>query len=357
MANLKKLQSAVAGAEFDALLLMDDKNIYYATDFMPQDSAALITADRAFVITDSRYIEAAEKECAAGVECVLTTREKPLLATLSEITGKLGVKSLGAEEEYLSYGLYRRVEEKLGISLAPAQGVVTALRQRKTAEELENLIAAQRIAEKALEEVLPLIKPGVSERAIAAELTYRMLLHGGEGNSFDPIVVAGAKGSMPHGVPGDELIREGDFVTMDFGCIKRGYCSDMTRTVAVGSVTDEMKNVYDTVLRAQLAGIAAAKPGVPGADIHNAAASVIAEAGYGEYFGHGFGHGVGLYIHESPSANPSNTEPMPEGAVISAEPGIYLPGRFGVRIEDVLYLTGDGNVDITKAPKELIILG
>ena len=180
MANLERVQSAVKEAGLDALLLMDDRNIYYATDFMPQDSAALITPDKAFVVTDSRYIEAAEKECAAGVECVLTTREKPLLATLSEITGKLGVKSLGAEEEYLSYGLYRRVEEKLGISLAPAQGVVTALRHRKTAAELESLIAAQRIAEKALEEVLPLIRPGVSEREIAAEITYRMLRHGGD---------------------------------------------------------------------------------------------------------------------------------------------------------------------------------
>ena len=357
MANLERVQSAVKEAGLDALLLMDDRNIYYATDFMPQDSAALITPDKAFVVTDSRYIEAAEKECAAGVECVLTTREKPLAATLAELTGKLGVRELGAEEEYLTHGLYLRLEERLGLAFRPSQAIVTALRQRKTAAELESLIAAQRIAEKALEEVLPLIRPGVSEREIAAEITYRMLRHGGEGNSFDPIVVAGAKGSMPHGVPGDELICEGDFVTMDFGCIKNGYCSDMTRTVAVGSVTDEMKNVYDTVLRAQLAGIAAARPGVHGADIHKAAADVIAEAGYGAYFGHGFGHGVGLYIHEAPNAAPSNTEPMPEGAVISAEPGIYLPGRFGVRIEDVLYLTGEGNVDITKAPKELIILG
>ena len=356
MANLERVQSAVKEAGLDALLLMDDRNIYYATDFMPQDSAALITPDKAFVVTDSRYIEAAEKECAEGVDCVLTTREKPLAATLAELTGKLGVRSLGAEEEYLTHGLYLRLEERLGLAFRPSQAIVTALRQRKTAAELESLIAAQRIAEKALEEVLPLIRPGVSEREIAAEITYRMLRHGGEGNSFDPIVVAGAKGSMPHGVPGDELICEGDFVTMDFGCIKNGYCSDMTRTVAVGHATEEMRNVYETVLRAQLAGIAAARPGASGADIHNAAAAVIAEAGYGAYFGHGFGHGVGLYIHEAPNASPLNPAPMPEGAVISAEPGIYLPGRFGVRIEDVLYLTGEGNVDITRASKELLIL-
>ena len=218
------------------------------------------------------------------------------------------------------------------------------------------LIAAQRIAEKALEETLPLIRPGLSEQELAAELTYRMMRHGAHKNSFDPIAITGAHTSMPHGVPGAALIRDGDFVTMDFGCVKDGYCSDMTRTVAVGSATDEMKNVYDTVLRAQKAGIDAARPSATGVEVHNAAASVIAGAGYGEYFGHSFGHGVGLDIHESPNASPRNGSPLGEGAVISAEPGIYIPGRFGVRIEDVLYLTGDGNVDITKAPKELIIL-
>ena len=164
----------------------------------------------------------------------------------------------------------------------------------KTREELDSLIRAQRIAEKALYEVLPLLKPGAVEREIAAELTYRMRLYGAEANSFDPIVVTGAKSSMPHGVPGDEVIKSGDFVTMDFGCLKNGYCSDMTRTVAIGSATDEMRNVYCTVLEAQKAGIAVARPGVTGAEIHNAGAKVIADAGYGAYFGHGFGHGVGM---------------------------------------------------------------
>ena len=143
---------------------------------------------------------------------------------------------------------------------------------------------------------------------------------------------------------------------MDFGCLKNGYCSDMTRTVAVGYATDEMRRVYDTVLEAQLAGIAAAKAGVTGSAIHNAGAKVIADAGYGPYFGHGFGHSLGLEIHESPSASPSNAGPMPEGAVVTAEPGIYLPGRFGVRIEDMLYLTAEGCLNLTKAPKELLIL-
>ena len=356
MANTMRVKEAVARAGLDALLLMDDRDIYYATGFLPTDSAALITGGAAFLVTDSRYIEAAQKQAAPGVEVILTTRERPLMSILRELADKLGVEKLGAEEEKLSHAAYLRLEKALDRALLPAQALLVELRSCKTREELASLVAAQRIAEKALEEVLPMLKPGAVEREIAAELTYRMRLHGAEGNSFDPIVVTGAKSSMPHGVPGDEVISSGDFVTMDFGCIKDGYCSDMTRTVAVGSATEEMRNVYQTVFEAQKAGIAKARPGATGAEIHGAAAKVIADAGYGAYFGHGFGHGVGLDIHEQPVASPANEKPMPEGAVISAEPGIYLPGRFGVRIEDVLYLTGEGNVDITRASKELLIL-
>lgn len=218
------------------------------------------------------------------------------------------------------------------------------------------MIAAQRIAEKALSDIFNEIKPGVTEKEIAARLQYLMLHYGAENMSFDPIVVSGPNGSLPHGVPSEKAIQSGEFVTMDFGCIKNGYCSDMTRTVAVGSVTEEMKTVYETVLKAQLAGIAKAKAGVTGRDIDAAARKVIEDAGYGKYFGHSFGHSLGVEIHEAPNAAPMNDQPMPRGAVISAEPGIYLPGKLGVRIEDVIILGEDGCEDITLAPKELIIL-
>jgi Xaa-Pro aminopeptidase len=196
----------------------------------------------------------------------------------------------------------------------------------------------------------------MTEKQVAAELVYRMYKYGGEANSFDPIVVTGKKTSMPHGVPGDDIIRKGDFVTMDFGTMYGGYCSDMTRTVAVAHATEEMKTVYETVLAAQLAGIAAARPDVTGQAIDKAARDVIEKAGYGAYFGHSFGHSLGLEIHEAPNAAPSNDKPMPEGAVISAEPGIYLPGRFGVRIEDVLWLREGGAENLTKAPKTLLVV-
>ena len=196
----------------------------------------------------------------------------------------------------------------------------------------------------------------MTEKEIAAKLVYDMLRFGAEKMSFDPIVVSGPNGSLPHGIPGERKVQKGDFITMDFGCKFGGYCSDMTRTVALGEPTEEMKKVYYTVLEAQQAGIAAARAGVRGCDIHDAAAAVIEKAGYGPYFGHGFGHSVGIEIHESPNANHSNREPMPAGAAVSAEPGIYLPGRFGVRIEDVILLTPDGCEDITLAPKDLIVL-
>lgn len=225
----------------------------------------------------------------------------------------------------------------------------------KTQEQIDCCIAAQRIAERALEETLNDIHVGVTEKHLAALLTFRMLDYGGENMSFEPIVVSGAKSSMPHGVPSDKKIEAGDFVTMDFGCTVEGYCSDMTRTVAVEYATDEMQKVYDTVLQAQAAGIAAAKAGVIGNAVDRAARDVIQQAGYGQYFGHSFGHGIGLDIHETPLASPTYHKPLAAGNIISAEPGIYLPGKFGVRIEDMLCITENGCRNLTNAPKYLTI--
>ena len=196
----------------------------------------------------------------------------------------------------------------------------------------------------------------MTELELQAELIYCLYKNGATGLAFDPIVVSGSNTSLPHGVAGERVIQEGDFITMDFGASYMGYCSDMTRTVAVGYATEEMQKVYNTVLQAQLAGLAISKAGVIGKDVDAAARQVITDAGYGPYFGHGYGHGVGLEIHESPSPSAGNLTPMPAGAVCSAEPGIYLPGKFGVRIEDVCIYWEDGNENITHSPKNLIIV-
>ena len=351
--NVEKLQSALKAEGLDAIVLFSPISIRYLSNFYITDGAAVVTENSARMFTDSRYYEAACAQ-AEEMEVTLFDRDHRLTDLLRDALS--GCAAVGAEEGSLSHGDWRFWEEKLGTNFVSAGHLLQELRTVKSARELENIVAAQRIAERALEEVLPLIRPGVSERMIAAELTYRMLIHGGEGNSFDPIAITGKKTSMPHGVPGDGVVAAGDFVTLDFGCIKNGYCSDMTRTVAVGYATDEMRAVYDTVLQAQTAGIAAARAGATGAEVHNAGAAVIEASGWGAYFGHSFGHGVGLEIHERPNASPANTKELPAGAVITAEPGIYLPGKFGVRIEDMLALTECGAENLTNAPKELLIL-
>ena len=353
MKNTEKIRAKLIGAGLDAIILFSGENTRYASSFHFSDGAVVVTREKSWLLTDSRYIEAAFKEACCD-EIICFGGEKPLSEWVK--TALVGCEKIGSEENCLAYARWQYWEQTLGKKLLPAQSIMDSLRLQKEMWEVECISAAQRIAESALDYVLGIIRPGMREREIAAELTYRMMLLGGEGNSFDPITITGAKTSMPHGVPGDEVVKAGDFVTMDFGCIKNGYCSDMTRTVAVGHASDEMKKVYYTVLEAQNAGIAIARPGVSGREIHMAAANIIADAGYGQYFGHGFGHGIGLLVHEAPRAAPANPDPMPEGAVISAEPGIYIPGKFGVRIEDMLYLSGEGNINLTRAPKELIIL-
>ena len=353
MSHVKQIQAGLG--EVSALVLTDPISIRYASGFPITDGAAVISRDKAWFITDSRYIEAAQA-AVTDMEVLCTAAGRGVNTILGEIFAQNAFQTAGAEEDRLSHAAWGELEKLLGISLVPAGRVLANLRASKDADEVASIVAAQRIAEKALDEVLGLIRPGLTEKEVAAELVYRMYKYGSEANAFDPIVVTGAKSSMPHGVPGDAVIQDGDFITMDFGALYNGYCSDMTRTVAVGHVTDEMRKVYDTVLQAQQAGIEAAAPGVPGEAIDAAARKVIEDAGYGEYFGHGFGHSLGLEIHEDPGANAKSTAPLPEGAVISAEPGIYLPGRFGVRIEDMLWLHDGSAENLTKAPKELIIL-
>lgn len=354
MNHFKQIAAKLGDYGVDAMMITSQPGEIYASGFYGE-GIALISPKEVTYITDSRYIEVAEKQV-TGANVVMVGRGRNYTALVNEFLARTGAKTLGIEERYLSLAAYRDYQEKLNAQLVPAGKLVLELRAGKDADELECMVKAQRIAERALEEIFNFLRPGVTEREVAAKLTYDMLRFGAEKNSFDPIVASGPNGSMPHAVPGDRAIQKGDFVTMDFGCVWGHYCSDMTRTVAVGQPTEEMIKVYDLVLKAQLAGIAASRAGVTGREIDAAARKVIEEGGYGEYFGHGYGHSVGLEIHESPNANTSDTTPMPVGAVVSAEPGIYLPGRFGVRIEDVVIMEEKGCQVITKAPKELIIL-
>lgn len=354
MNNFKKLMAAVAAAEIDALMLESPVNRQYASGFDASDGVAIITANKAWFFTDSRYIEAAQNTI-SDAEVLMVSRDWPYSRRINDVIDSERIKKLGFEENRTTYSAFTKWKEKVNAELVPAESIITDLRAVKTPEELEFLIQSQRTAEKSFNEILPMISTDITEKELATELLYRFQKNGAEDKSFDSIIVSGPHSSMPHGVPCDEKIVNG-FLTIDFGVRKNGWCSDTTRTLCVGKPTDEMRRVYDIVLEAQLAGIAAAHAGATGSEIDGAARAVIEKAGYGEEFGHGFGHGVGLEIHEAPYASPSCDDPIPAGAVISAEPGIYLPGRFGVRIEDVIYITENGCVDITELPKELIIL-
>lgn len=354
MSHFAQIASKLPEQELDAMLITSAPGEFYAMGFHGE-GAALITPDRTWYYTDSRYIEAANAAI-DGAEVILWTTEKGYRQQIAELVKAHGIKKLGFEEHYMSVSSYNAWQKAVEAEYVPASELVTQLRAVKDEQELHAMKEAQRITDEALLEILGYIRPGQTEREVAARLTYIMACKGAERNSFDPIVACGANGSKPHAVPGGAVIEKGMFVTMDFGCMVDGYCSDMTRTVAVGRPTDEMKRVYDTVLAAQQAGIAAAHAGVTGKEVHETAAKVIADAGYGEYFGHGFGHSLGIEIHENPRFSPKNEKPIPAGALLSAEPGIYLPGRFGVRIEDVILLTEGGCTDITHSPKQLIIL-
>ena len=353
MKNLEKYLTLLDG-EVDGLLLTSRYSRHYGAEFDIAEGAAIVTKAGCRYFTDSRYIESAQAGL-KGFE-VICVDGIGYMKLLNDAIADFNVSCLGFEENYLTVAEFMGYEKNLHAKLVPFNAKINGFRGVKEEWELEHMRKAQAIADKAFAEVLPRIKVGMSELELQAELIYCLYKNGGHGLSFDPIVVSGPNSSMPHGVAGDRKIQEGDFITLDFGVLYNGYCSDMTRTVAVGHATEEMEKVYNTVLQAQLAGLAATRAGVPGQDIDAAARKVITDAGYGQYFGHGYGHSLGLEVHESPSPNARNPEPMPLHAVASAEPGIYLPGKFGVRIEDCVIFTEDGYENLATSPKNLIIV-
>ena len=354
MKNLDKYLSLL-GSGVDGLLLTSRYARYYGAEHDIAEGVALVTKSGCCYYTDCRYIEDAENGI-RGFTVKMVDRENTYTKLLNEDIAAFGVSNLGYEEAYLTVAELREYEQYLNATLVPMHDKISGFRAVKEEWELDLMRKAQAIADQAFSEILGRIKVGMTEKQLQAELIYCLYKNGGEGLSFDPIVVSGPNTSLPHGVAGDRVIQEGDFITLDFGVLYKGYCSDMTRTVAVAYATEEMKKVYDTVLQAQLAGIATTKAGVTGKAVDAAARQVIEDAGYGQYFGHGYGHSLGLEVHENPNCNPRGEETMLENMICSAEPGIYLPGKFGVRIEDVVIFKADGCENITKSPKNLIIV-
>ncbi len=353
MNNMDKFLSLL-GTDVDGLLLTSRYSRHYCAEFDIAEGVAIVSKAGCRYFTDSRYIESAQNGL-KGFE-VLDVAGHGYFKRINDAIAEFGISTLGFEENYLTVAEFNGYTAHLNAKLVPMNARIHAFRATKEDWELDRMRKAQEITDKSFTEVLTKIKAGMTEKELAAELIYCLLKNGGEGLSFEPIVVSGPNTSLPHGVPGERRLQEGDFITMDFGVLYQGYCSDMTRTVALGYATEEMKLVYDTVAKAQLAGIAASRAGVTGEAVDAAARKVIQDAGYGDYFGHGYGHSLGLEVHESPSPNAKNPNPMPENAVCSAEPGIYLPGKFGVRIEDVVIFKANGCENITHSPQNLIIV-
>lgn len=355
MTRIEKLQS-VLPENADAALIVSEENRFYFTGFAASDGFLAVTRNNAIFITDSRYTEAAEKAI-KDIPVILQTN---IGSQLTEFFAAGGAVKIAVEADRLTLknlsDFEKNTEGLVFVTDDSLMNAVNGLRTVKDRAEIECIKTAQTVAEIGFDHILGFIKPGLTEKQVQLELDYYMLSHGAEALSFQTIAVSGANSSLPHGVPSDKKIENGDFLTLDFGAVFKGYHSDMTRTVAVGSASDEMKKVYGTVLEAQEAGLAVLRGGISGKDADKAARDVIAQAGYGEFFGHGTGHGVGIEIHENPSSSPRSSFTLVPGDVVTVEPGIYLPGKFGVRIEDMALITENGFENLTKSPKHLIIL-
>ena len=370
--NYKKILDDVG---INAFLITDPYSLRYYTGFRGGEGVALITDHYSCVlITDSRYTEAAEKECYDGFVVEQFDSKRSRCDILMDYITNDRVGLLGFENKSISYYEYHQYSEILcnsarydalkqerefhdiTLKFVPMDDALLIPRQIKTPEEIELLREAEHIGDLAFEDILGILKPGMTELEVAAELEYSMKKHGAEGFSFDTIAASGMNSSMPHAIPSNKKLEKGDFLTMDFGCRYQGYCSDMTRTVCIGKASDEQKKIYNIVLSAQLAVLEAVKPGMMCKDVDRIARDYIANQGYGDYFGHGLGHGVGLYIHESPAFNTRDESIVRPGMIETDEPGIYLPGKFGVRIEDMILITEDGCESLAKSEKNLIEL-
>lgn len=342
----------------EAALILSEENISYFTSFHSSNGYLLVTSEKSFFLTDSRYVEAAEEKISTVDEVLLLRSMKD---DLYDLIDKLNVKKLHIESDRITVKRFNDIKkatllrQKI-ISNGKLDKAIESIRIRKNELETAKIIKAQRIAEKAFDHILTFISTEKTEKEIALELDYFMLKSGADALSFETIAVSGKNSSMPHGVPSDKKIEKGDFVTMDFGAVLDFYHSDMTRTVAVGEVSSKQIEVYETVLEAQLKAIDVIRAGAACKDVDKVARDVISSKGYGKFFGHGLGHGVGVEIHEAPSLNPSSAATLEVGNIVTVEPGIYLPGEFGVRIEDMGAVTENGFENFTLSEKKLIVL-
>lgn len=368
----EKLKKALSSQNVQAVLINSPSNLAYFTGFTGGEAFFIMDlgSGEGYVITDSRYYEQVEMEC-MGLTLV-RQGQRNHVEVIREMLAHMRPEKVDyriAIEDRLNLGDYLKLVDvsgqaaafpslhgKDGWNLVICSKEINACRMVKDAGELEKLRRAEAIGDAAFSQILDYIRPGRTEAEIALELEYAMKKEGASGLSFDTIVASGKHSSMPHARVTDRRLERGDFITMDFGCVYQGYCSDMTRTVALGEPSEEMRKVYQIVLEANLAAVEQIQAGIPCNEIDAVSRNYIADHGYGEYFGHGLGHGVGLEIHEEPRFSPKCDVVTQENMVITVEPGIYLPGRFGVRIEDLVVVTKSGCERLSHSERKLIVI-
>jgi Xaa-Pro aminopeptidase len=356
--HLAALRARLATEGVYAIALTYVPNVRYATGLpgvFDEEPAhvALVTAESATLFTDSRFATAATMAAAGGPWRVGCATDG-VVAAACDALRSAGVTRL-ALESTMPHGRFLSFTERFGGEVVSADGWVETLRAVKDPEEIASIEAAQALTDRAFDHLLTdVLRAGISERHVALELEVFMRREGSEGVAFAPIVASGLNSALPHAVPCDRALASGDLVVLDFGARVDGYCADMTRTVVIGSASGEKREMYSAVLAANKAGIAAVSAGKPGREIDAAARAVIAEAGYGECFGHGLGHGVGLEVHEEPGLGTKSELPVPLGSVVTVEPGVYVPGVGGVRIEDLVVVGAAGARVLTRSAKDLL---
>lgn len=353
MQRVENFRNLMKENGLDGMLLTSQYNLRYLTNFTGTAGLAVISMDDAVFITDFRYVEQAGEQ-AQGYTIV--QHEGNVIREIASQVSKLGIKKLGFEEEFVTYKGFHDYEKEIRAELVPVSGLVEKLRMIKDQAEIDIIKEAAQIVDDAFEHILTYIRPGVSELDVSNELEFFMRKRGATSSAFDTIVASGERSALPHGVASEKRIEQGDFVTLDYGAYYKGYCSDTTRTIAVGEPSDKLKEIYAIVLEAQQRGVAQIKQGMTGKEADAITRDYIHSKGYGEFFGHSTGHGLGLEVHEGPTLSIRSVDTLQPGMVVTIEPGVYLSGVGGVRIEDDVLITKEGNEVLTHAPKELIIV-
>ncbi len=348
--RIEILTNRILNREGDSVLIYGKANRRYYASFTGTSGFIYSDSGNDYFLTDSRYVEQAKKQC-KGFEVIETSNDHTVFDFLAERRPN----RLFVEGNHVTMAFQVKLEKSLkNAVLVGLDDIIASQRIVKDNIEIENISYAAKIADKAFSHIIKFIRPGLSENEIALELEFFMRRNGASGLSFETIVASGARSSMPHGTATDKIVEKGEFITMDFGCVYEGYCSDMTRTVHLGAASKEEKSVYGIVLKAQKKALEYIRNGALASSVDKIARDIIIENGYGDFFGHGLGHGVGLDVHESPRLSPGNDDSLSSGMVVTDEPGIYLPGKFGVRIEDLLVVRDEGFEILSNSTKELI---